>query len=82
VTTQQAELPAAVSIAERKAKKARRAFNEADAQLSEARAALRRKPSDATLEGVDLAERERRRARIGWLKAVDDLEVAQSGGRA
>lgn len=71
----------AVKKLERVARSTRAEFNQADAALHHARADHRLKPSHSTLEAQDLAERDRRRARAAWLKAVDDLEVARTGGK-
>lgn len=85
MTTQQAELQPpslAVKKLEKAARQTRKVYLEADATLYRARADMRLNPSHHTLEAVDLAERHRRQTRNAWLTAVDDLEVAQSGGRA
>ena len=70
----------ALAALKRREKHTRRAFNESDALLLEAKAAHRRKPNAATLAQVDVAERDRRRARTAWINAYDARELAETGG--
>lgn len=82
MTVSQLDSGASVALAtlKRKEKSARKAFNEADAVLFEARAAHRRKPNADTLEAVDVAQRARRQARGAWNAAYDARELAETGG--